>query len=198
LNTDFRGVCDMDVRIVYPIKKHRRTTFEILRQWLIILFIIGGAVCVICDLCIPGVPFSLCVLGGEWLFYRTFLHRAHIEARFASHFAQTVLWCCGYLFLLTLIFGKDWAGFVLPIIGFSLVIAMGIFFVADLFRRKLSPLPLLSVSAAGLLTAVLLLILDSLRWPTVVLLSVSVGMLTVVGLFSIGPLGRELKKRFHR
>lgn len=189
----------MDVKIVYPLKRNRAPARIKLRRWIFFTFALGALATGICDICLPGAPFSLYVIGGEFLFYIAFMRTSPIEQRFSARCADVTLSVCAYLVLLAATLKKDWAGFVVPIVGFSLVILMGLFFLVDLLRGRLSPMPFFRVLLAGLMCMICAFLgYFEMNWPMIVLGSVALGFLIMSAVFCAKPLKTELLKRFHR
>lgn len=188
----------MEVILTYPKIRHKLVTEQRIRLIFFWLFLIADVACGIVNLCVGGKAWSLVVAWSLHLIWASVITRPLVENHWMGRTTHFVVYACVLLVLIDVLLAPGWAGFVVPIIGFGLLVALGVLFFSNLPRRRQNVLVMFWVSLAGL-AAFLCAAFGwiSLNWPMIVLGSLAPALMIA----SIAVLRKqllvELKKRFH-
>lgn len=188
----------MEIEITYPKIKPASFRYEWLRKIILALYAIAFVVCGTVNLCVGGLPWSLLVFGGQWLFWISVVERPLVEFTFLSKFSATLINVCIFLVLLDLIVGNGFSYSVVPIICFSLLIIQALVFFVGFKRQKGNLMPMFLMIVIGLIALTLAHIgFLQMGWSVIVLGSVSVFLLILCLSVFFKPIRREFAKKFH-
>lgn len=188
----------MNVRETYPDVKRRgrgRQTLMTVCKW---AFPAAGFICVLLNILIAGKAWSAIVAWSLWIAWAQIVSPDLVEFNRISQLIKLVINSCILLVLIDLLLTPGWAVEVVPIVCFSSLLITGVLFFTDLEKQKQNMMPMLFMSAACLVGAVIGLILwhGEGRW-TLAVMGAS-ALLLPIGCFA--RLGREFwvefKKRF--
>ena len=188
----------MDVTIAYPAIRRRLLTEQRIRGFFFLLFLAAAVACGIVNLCVGGKAWSLVVVWSLWLAWSGIITRPLVENHWMGRTTHLLLYVCVLLVLIDVLLAPGWSDFVVPIIGFGLLIALGALFFSNLPRRRQNVLVMFWVSLAGI-AAFLCAAFGwlAMSWPMIVLGSLAPALMIA----GIAVLRRqllvELQKRFH-
>jgi len=188
----------LDVIITYPSVRKQVSAEQVIRRVFGWTFLGLGAASGIINICVGGKAWSLVAIWALWLAWSCVITRPLVENHWMGRTTHFVVYSCVLLLLIDVLLAPGWAGFVLPIIGFSLLTALGAIFFSNLPRRRQNVLVMFWVSLAAI-AAFLCAVFGwlSLSWPMIVLGSLAPALMIA----SIAVLRRqffvEMKKRFH-
>lgn len=188
----------MQVHLTYPPssglsfwKRNRRSIWRS-------SFLTVGYICLLINLLVGGMPWSLIVIGGLTVTWVIFLYRPQVENTIIKKLCDSLIAVCLYLFLLDSLIGGGWSGFVIPIVFFGDLILICAYFLLFFKKQKRDFLPLFELILGGMVvTLVTLAGFRTLNWPMIVVGSVSLGMLVLSLALFWKPLCIEFKKKFH-
>lgn len=188
----------MEFEIIYPVLPPRSLFYERARRVILSIYAIAFAACGIINLCVGGYPWSLIVFGGQWLFWISVVERPLVEFTFLSKFSAILINVCIFLVIVDVIIGNGFSLFVVPIICFSILIVQALVFLIGFKRQKGNLMPVMMMTVVGLIALALAHVgVLEMRWPTMVLGSISIFMIV----FSLGvffrPLRLEVTKKFN-
>lgn len=191
-------VVSVEVTITYPKLRKKIINEHRIKSIFFWSFLLIGLACGIVNLCVGGKAWSVVVIWSLRLIWSCTITRPLVENHWMGRTTHFIVSICALLVLIDVLLAPGWAGFVVPIIGFGLLIALAAIFFSNLPRRRQNVLVMFWVSLAGI-AAFLCAVFGwiSLNWPMIVLGSVAPSMLIA----SIAVLRRqffiELGKRFH-
>ena len=188
----------MDVHSIYPKRKNtsfwRRNRQDILRS----SFLIAGYSCLLINLLTNPWPWSLIVIGGLCVFWIAFIYRPLVEHTLIKKLSDISLSVCLYLLLLDRLVGGDWGGLVVPIVFFSLLTAIGAFYLLFFKKEKRNFMPLFELLLGSIIAVTgVLVIFHELNWAQIVLASLSLGLLLLTGILFPKEMTLELRKKLH-
>lgn len=188
----------MKIDVTYP----RRTKIEARRDdligWAKGPFLFAAYLCPIVNLATGGKAWSVIVLWALYMVWTLGFSTDMVEYNLISQCIRLVTQSCILLLLIDLLLAPGWAAVVVPIVCFSSLFAVGILFLCDLPKQRHNMLPMLALSGAALIAAILgLLILDCPKWPLAVLGALSSALLVTCVCVLGGDMAREMKKMFH-
>lgn len=188
----------MKYKIAYP-KPKKKLTLKIEWRWTILALLWAGVITTgIVNLATGGKPWSLVVIGGEYLFYRIILRQPLVENSKIGKLTDAILSTCLYLILIDIIYGDGWSVSVVPILTFSLLIIQGVVFFSFYRRQRKNFMPIYWVSIGGLVAIISALIgFPKINWPIIVLGSIAFAILIISVIALRKPIWTELKKKFH-
>ncbi|NCA96272.1 MAG: hypothetical protein EOM74_04760 [Methanomicrobia archaeon] len=188
----------MKYKVTYPTPK-KKLILKIEWRWTILALLWAGAISTgIINLAVGGDPWSLVVIGGEYLFYRVFLRQPLVENSQIGKLTDAILSTCLYLILIDVIYGDGWSVSVVPILTFSLLIIQGLVFFLFYRRQRKNFMPLYWVTIGGLVAIISALIgFPKINWPIIVTGSLAFLILIISVIALRKPIWTELKKKFH-
>jgi len=188
----------MDIEIVYPErKKISHHTAERAARW---IFAAAAYICALVNILVGGKPWSVVVLWGLWFVWSLVIGRDLVEYNRISQTAKLLFNTCVLLVLIDLCLASGWAAFVVPIVSFGTLAAIGVMFFTNLSRQKQNLMPMFWLIGASLVAMAVSLSgwgLPATNWPMLALGLTAFTMLTVSVIVLKSDLVRELKKRFH-
>ncbi|MEG0269161.1 MAG: DUF6320 domain-containing protein [Clostridia bacterium] len=189
----------MDVHIIYPdVCKEsfwKRNRAEINRLGFLYLSI----VCVVINLCVGGMAWSLIVVGGLVVFYVAFLYRPLVEHTLIKKLSDVGIAACLYLFVLDGVIGGEWAHFVVPVVFFGLLTAIGSLYLIFFQKQKRNFLPLFELVLGGLISVLCGLVgLVKMEWPQFVVGAVSLALIVLGVSIYAKPMRLEFQKKMHQ
>ncbi|MGI6151449.1 MAG: DUF6320 domain-containing protein [Christensenellales bacterium] len=188
----------MKIEPAYPAVQKSRLAAERLRYILRWCFSVASYVCVIVNLCVGGVAWSLVVLWSLWCVWSIFVSPSLVEYNRISQTSKSLMDVCVLLILIDTILSSGWAHFVVPIVSFGSLIVIGVLFLSDLPKQKHNMMPMVWLIAASFVAVIGSLIgWPQMGWPMIVLGSTALLLLLVCIAVLRQDLLRELKKRFH-
>lgn len=172
----------------------RRNRLEIWRS----AFLIAGYTCLIINLLTGGIAWSVIAIGGLMLAWIVFLYRPQVENTPIKKLCDIAVAVCLYLFLLDSVLHTEMSEYVVPIVFFGDLIFIGLYFLLFFRKQKRNFLPLFELILVGLVSTLLALVgMRSLRWPMIVVGSVSLGLLVICFVLFRKPMMEEIRKKFH-
>ena len=188
----------MEVKITYPAIRRKVLTEQRIRRFFFWVFLTAAAACGIVNLCVGGKAWSLVVVWSLWLVWSCLISRPLVENHWMGRTTHLLLDVCVLLVLIDVLLAPGWSGFVVPIVGFGLLTALGALFFSNLPRRRQNVLVLFWVSLAGI-AAFLCAAFGwlAMSWPIIVLGSLSLALLIAGTAVLRRQLLVELQKRFH-
>lgn len=188
----------MDVENTYPELKAKIVTALRVRRFFFWTFLAAGAACAIVNLCVGGKAWSVVVCWALRLIWITGVSRPLVENHWMGRTTHCVLSTCVLLILIDVLLSPGWAGFVVPILGFSLLIALGTLFFSNLPRRRQNVLVMFWVAVVAMAAFFCALFgWLSLNWPMIVLGCLAPALMVACIAVLRKQLLVELKKRFH-
>ncbi|NDV45838.1 hypothetical protein D0T49_02075 [Paludibacter sp. 221] len=162
---------------------------------MIILTIIS----VVVNIAVGGIPWSLYVITGIYLFYKIFLSRNLVEANLIQRFLSVVITVCLLMIIIRLISTEALnVQIVIPNILFGALVVSGGFYFYDFQSQKSHILPIIfTIGVAIFSIAILFFLFGIIRWPMIVLGGVSLFIIVFSLLFYRKSIIAEIKKKIH-
>ncbi len=198
MSLSWKEVAELQVHRIYP-EQSPRTFFSRNRQDIFRTLFLGvGYLCLLINLLVGGMPWSLIVGGGLAVVWVAFVYRPLVENTLIKKLSDTSIAVCLYLFLLGALLHQGWTDYVVPIVFFSDVLLIGFIYLVFFKKQKRNFLPLFELLLGGIVAILLELAgLRRLHWPAIVVGSVSLGLIVLsVALFPKEVAG-EWKKKMH-
>lgn len=183
----------------YPVYKCKRDIKSLYLTWSIRVLIISTIISVVVNIIVGGIPWSLYVITGIYLFYKIFLSRKLIEANLIQKFLTVAITVCLLLIAIRLI-STDMLNvqIVIPNILYGALIVSGGLYFFDFQSQKSHILPIIfTIGVAILCIAILFVIFGVIRWPMIVLGGVSLFIIVFSLLFYRKSIIAEIKKKIH-
>lgn len=189
----------MKVRVTYPLIQKEKTQRSDIIKWAKWPFLFAAYICPIINICAGGRAWSLIVLWSLYIVWSLVFSPSVIEYNRISQLIKFITQSCILLILINGLLSPGWAFEVVPIVCFSGLILVGILFFTDLERQKHNILPMLLLTTAALMAAIigLMVLRDCSSWPLVVMGAVSFALLIACIFVFDGEMLHELKKLFH-
>jgi len=186
----------MDIEIVYPSPaKRRRSWWLAAVQW---SFVVTAYLCATINLLVGGKPWSLVVLWSLWFVWSLLFSRDLVEYNRISQAAKLLLNTCVLLVLIDRCLVSGWAEFVVPIVCFGSLLAIGALFFTDLSRQRQNMMPMVWLIGASLVAMLVSLSgWPAMNWPMIVLGVTAFTMLVASLIVLKEDLVREIRKHFH-
>ena len=187
-----------DMRISYDKTSKASNFMHKLRQVLKFLSINAAVLCPFINYFLKGKMWSVVVLWSIFVFWKLFLAPDVLEFTSIGTVFRIGSYAIIELILVDLFLSPGWIGFVLPIVGFGILILSAILFLIrlDTHRNNIMPLIWETIIALAAFIAVYY-IKDELNWPMITLGAVA-AVFALVGLVAFHrDIRAELKKRFH-
>ena len=188
----------MEIKNVYPPLKRKLNRRRKLRTACGWCFLAAAAACVIVNICVGGKAWSAVALWALWMIWSTLLTPVLVENNLISQSARLLINTCILLILIDLTISSGWAAFVIPIVCYGMLIAIGIIFFLNVSKQRQNKMPMLWVIAGAIVAAICAIFGFSLRnWPIIVLGSIAAALLIATIVILRSQLFAELKKHFH-
>lgn len=188
----------MDIEIVYPLPKRLTRAREGIRKIFLWCFLAVAYSCPIINLYLGGEAWSIVVIWSMWVVWCTIITRPLVENNLMSRTVHFLLNCSILLVLIDVCLSSGWAGFVVPIVCFGLLVVMGILFFIDVSKQRQNIMPMLWIISGSLVALVIAMVgWLKMNWPTVLLGSTAFALLVVTIITLRRQFFSELKKRFH-
>ena len=187
-----------DLRISYDKTSKASNFMHKLRQVLKFLSINAAVLCPFINYFLKGMMWSVVVLWSIFVFWKLFLAPDVLEFISIGTVFRIGSYAIVELILIDLFLSPGWIGFVLPIVGFGILILSAILFLIklDTHRNNIMPLIWETIIALAAFIAVYY-IEDELNWPMITLGAVA-AVFALVGLVAFHrDIRAELRKRFH-
>lgn len=188
----------MEIKSAYPPGPPRLNRRSKLRTVCGCCFLLAALACVIVNLCVGGKAWCAVAVWSLWMVWSTLLSPALVENNMISQNVRLMINICILLILIDLTISPGWASFVIPIVCFGMLVALGVIFFINVSKQKQNMMPMLWVIGGALLAAIWAMFGFSLRnWPIIVLGSTAAALLIATTVILRSQLLDELKKRFH-
>lgn len=193
-----KEVSIIDIEIVYPESKPLTKAKETAKKIFLWCFVAASYICAIVNIAIGGKPWSIVVIWSLWVVWCTVITHPLVENNLTSRTAHFILNIAILLVLIDVCLSTGWAGFVVPIVCFSLLAVLGILFFVDRSKQRQNIMPMLWIIGGSLVAFVIATVgLLKMNWSTIVLGSTAFALL-VVTIFTLRrQFFIEIKKRFH-
>lgn len=189
----------MEINNTYPPlppRLHRRRRLRTVCGW---CFLAAGAACIITNLCIGGKAWSAVAVWALWMIWSTLLTPVLVENNLISRSTRLLINTCVLLVLIDLTVSSGWAAFVIPIVCYGMLIAIGLIFFLNISKQRQNMMPMLWVVAGALVAAISAIFGFSLdSWPMIALAAIAAVILIATMVILRSQFFAELKKRFHR
>lgn len=193
-----KEVSYMDIEIVYPQPKRLTRARERVRIIFLWCFLAAAYACPIINIYLGGRPWSIVVIWSLWVVWCTVITHPLVENNLMSRTAHFLLNCSILLVLIDVCLSSGWAGFVVPIVCFGLLVVLGIFFFIDISKQRQNIMPMLWIISGSLVALVIATVgWLKMNWPTILLGSTAFALLLVTIITLRRQFFTELKKRFH-
>lgn len=182
----------------YPKKSGRSMFMYRFRQVLRWLMLIAVISCPIVNY-YTGKPYwSPVVLWSLFFLWKMFMAPDVLEMNSLGLVFRAGSYSLVLITLIGLLLSPGWIGFVLPIIGFSILILSAVFYLINKRRHRHDAMPLIwEVLVALIVVLIVYEVTGQLNWPMIVLGGVA-AFIAVMGLLAFGKdIWHELVKRFH-
>jgi hypothetical protein len=188
----------MNINNNYPKINKFINKFIIFRKVALLIFLISIIACTIINIAVGGKIWMLYVIGGEIIFYYTFLNKPLIDNTFVKRFTVVVLIVCAYLYLIDIIDHTHWSYFVITIIGFGILLTQLTLFFSAYKNSREKFIPMFWTSIGSLIICLLAIVkVIQLNWPIIVIGSLALFIFLVLFFFFRKTLIGELKKYFN-
>lgn len=158
------------------------------------------AATVIVNICVGGRAWSLYAVIGAYIHYQTFLSFLQVEASIIKKFLSVTVSTCLLLAMIQVISypGMSAIQSVIPIILYAALIVSGVVYFSDFRSQKSHIIPILFIISLSLgLMVASFTIFRVIKWPTIVLASISLAIILVSLIFFRKPIYSEIKKKIH-
>lgn len=163
-------------------------------RWLMLL---GFIACPAVNYLTGGPAWSIIVMVSI-LFARTYVSPDVLEFSTTGQSLRIGAFAIVLTTLIGILLSPGWLGFVLPIIGFSILILSGVFFFINVDRHRNNIMPLIWEIIMALAACIVVYIRDGkLNWPMVTMGSLAL-LMALTGMVAFRrDIWRELAKRLH-
>lgn len=197
-----RGRAEKEVRSVkiassYPAGKKRFRRAQLIKKarW---LFLTLAAACAVVNLCVGGKAWSIVSIWGLYMLWTDVVSPDLVGYDRVHQSVKIAVQVSVMLFLIEVCLASGWAGFVLPIVGFSALAAVAALFFSDMERQRenVTPMLLLSVTLL-LLCTVGVWLWEDWSWPMIVMAAAAFGLTAALMAAFGGRLWKDVRKYFH-
>lgn len=188
----------MDIEVIYPVLKKRRFIGKKIRGFCFWIFLITAYCCTIFNVCFGGKAWSIIVLWSLWFVWTAFLTRPLVENNLINRIAGLLMNICILLLLIEVFLRSGWAGFVIPIVCFGMLVIIGTIFFLNVSKQKQNVMTMIWIISGSLVAFIGAFFgWPAMNWPVTVLGLTAFSMFVAcVVVFPI-QFFLELKKRFH-
>jgi len=188
----------MKVETIYPpVKKRSRAQakFRTAVNW---SFGVSAFACTLINIFVGGALWSLTVDWALWFVWSAVISPSLVERNRISQTSKVLIDSCVLLVLIDVVFSLGWAGFVVPIVSFASLAAIGTLFLSDLPRQKQNMMPLFWLIIAAFIAMICAFSgWPRMGWPMIVLGCTALALFIVCIAIMRRGLIREFVKRFH-
>lgn len=187
----------MNVENNYPRINKKLNKFFLIKNIILVVFLISIISCIIVNLCVGGTGWMFYVIIGEIIFYYAFLNRPCLDKALIKRITIVVFWVSVLLFIIDLIEKSNFSYFVITIIYFSTLIIQFIFFLSAIKFQRRKVIPMLYTLIIGIVLFMLPFICNvKMVWPVIVLGSIDLVIIILLVTFFHRAIFLELKKYF--
>ena len=185
------------LEITYAPKGSSSRFVYMLRQIARWLMLLGFIACPAVNYLTGGPAWSIIVMVSI-LFARTYVSPDVLEFSTTGQSLRIGAFAIVLTTLIGILLSPGWLGFVLPIIGFSILILSGVFFFINVDRHRNNIMPLIWEIIMALAACIVVYIRDGkLNWPMVTMGSLAL-LMALTGMVAFRrDIWRELAKRLH-
>lgn len=188
----------MDFEIIYP--KIKKTSLAMLRVRYIfgLIFLAAAAVCPIVNIVLHGPAWSVIVLWALYMVWTLVLKAPLVERNLISQGVRLLIMTGILLILIDRLIYPGWAAFVVPTVAFAALIVLAILFFVNVSKQRHNVMPLVLVTlAAGIGAVIAMFLFSEISWPLIVLASTAAVLFIATVLILRTRLISEIIKRFH-
>jgi hypothetical protein len=160
----------MKVEPIYPpVKKRSRAgaRFRTAVNW---SFGASAFACALINIFTGGAPWCLVADWGLWFAWSAVISPSLVERNRISLTSKILVDACVLLILIDSVYPRGWAGFVVPIVCFASLAAIGTLFLSDLPRQKQNMMPMFWLIIASFVAVIGAFSgWPKLDWPMIVL-----------------------------
>lgn len=187
----------MNVENNYPRINKKLNKFFLIKNIILVVFLISIISCIIVNLCVGGTGWMFYVIIGEIIFYYAFLNRPCLDKSLIKRITAVVFWISILLFIIDLIEKSRFSYFVITIIYFSTLIIQFIFFLSAIKFQRRKVIPMFYTLIIGIILFILPFICNvKMKWPVIVLGSIDIVIIIFLTIFFHRDIFLELKKYF--
>ncbi|MDO4544438.1 MAG: DUF6320 domain-containing protein [Clostridia bacterium] len=189
----------MEIEITYPVIEKKRLFYIWLRRIVIIIYSVALPVCILVNALTGGLPWSIIVGGGSWLFWISVVERPLVEFTFLSKFSAICVNACIYLGILDLVIRNGFSLIVIPLVFTALLIVQAFIFFIGFKHQKGNVMPLfwMFVLSFGIFIFAASSSYLAFDWTTILLGSVAVSIFIMAASLFFKPLRQEFAKKIH-
>jgi hypothetical protein len=185
----------------YPVYKKISSRGTKFRFWSIMALIVLTVATVIVNIAVGGRTWSLYVVVGSIINYQTFFSRKQVESSLIRKFIVIVLSVCILLIIIQFLSRSEVNAIqiIVPILLWGTLILSAFLYFFDFPAQKSHILPILFTICLSLICiGTGLWLFNTIRWPSIVLMSISTFIVLFAMLFYRKPVWAELRKKLHR
>lgn len=187
----------MNIENNYPKINKKLNKFFIIKNIILLIFLISIISCTIVNLCVGGKRWMLYVIISEIIFYYAFLNRPCLDKSLIKRITIVLFWVCVLLFIIDLIEKSKFSYFVITIIYFSTLIIQFIFFLSAIKFQRRKVIPMFYTLIIGIILFVLPFFCNiKLRWASIVLGSLDLLIIIILLTIFHKDIFLELKKYY--
>ena len=187
-----------DIRISDDTNSKSSNFMHKLRKVLKFIAINAFVLCPFINYFIGGKLWSVVTLWSIFVFWRLFLSPDILEFTSVGQVFRIGSYAIIELILVDLFLSPGWIGFVLPIVGFGILILSAVLFLINLDAHRNNIMPLIWETIMALAAFIVVYyVKEELNWPMITLGGIA-AVFALVGLIAFHKdIWRELRKRFH-
>lgn len=192
------GVKYMIIENDYPKIKKKVNKFLLIRNIILIIFVIGFITSLIVNLSTGGKLWSMYVLFAELIIYYAFLNKPLIDNALIKRVSILIGVIIAYLYTIDKINNSDWSYIVIDILAFSLLLIQLFFFFINYEYHKNKVIIILFTSVFSCVFCLLAILkVIPINWAVIV--TGSIGLLNLIVLFTfyLKTTILEIKKYFN-
>lgn len=186
--------------ISYPVYKRISRRRQRARFWSIGLLVTLTCATVIVNISVGGKPWSLYAVVGAVINYQTFFSRKLVESSMIRKFISVIISVCILMGIIQILSPSEVAAvqMIIPIILWGALIISAFLYFIDFQSQKSHLLPiLLTICVSFVCMGTGLWLFNVIRWPSIVLMSISTSIVLFSVLFYRKPIKAEIRKKFH-
>ena len=185
----------------YPVYKKISSRGTKFRFWSIMALVVLTIAAVIVNIVIGGRTWSLYAVVGAIINYQTFFSRKQVESSLIRKFIAIVLSVCILLIIIQFLSRSEVAAIqiIVPILLWGTLILSTFLYFLDFQAQKSHILPILfTICLSFVCIGTGFWLFNTIRWPSIVLMSISTFIVLFAILFYRKPVRAELRKKLHR
>lgn len=186
--------------ITYPVYRKASSRRKRLRFWSILSLVVLTAATVIVNISIGGRAWSLYAVAGAIVHYQAFYARKQVESSLIRKFVSIVISVCVLMVVVQVLSPAEVASvqMIIPIILWGALIIVALLYFTDFQSQKshLTPI-LLTICISFVCIGTGLWIFNVIKWPSIVLMSISTVIVLLSLIFFRKPIKAEMRKKLH-